>query len=101
MEEYYHRMYILGKVPQCVSFDMRQAIREGRVPAETARSWAPYLTSNSRYIHRKEIRRLHACGDFDYYKSRKNWINDYQLNLQRLKDTEKGAREGSFPLEKS
>lgn len=94
MEEYFHRMYILGKVPQCVSFDMRQAIREHRVPPETARSWAPYLTSNSRFRHRKELRRLHANGEFEYYKERKKWIREYMMNLEKLKDTELSARAG-------
>jgi hypothetical protein len=92
MEEYFHRMYILGKVPQCVSYDMRQAIREGRVSAETERVWAPYLTSNSRYRHRKKLRRLHASGEFDYYETRKKWIREYISNIQRLKDTEIAAR---------
>ena len=93
MEEYFHRLYIVGKVPQCVSFDMRQAIRDNRVPAETARKWAPYLTSNSRYEHRKELRRLHANGQFDYYAERKKWIAEYQSNLMKLKDARVDARQ--------
>lgn len=94
VEEYFHRMYILGKVPQCVAFDMRQAIRERRVPQETARRWAPYLTSNSRFNHRKELRRLHAIGEFDYYAARRKWIEEYQANLIRIRDHKRLARDG-------
>ena len=94
MEEYFHRMYILGKVPQCVSLDMRQAIRDSRVPAETERLWAPYLTSASRFNHRREIRRLHAIHEFDYYAERKKWIHEYRVNIQRLKDARKTSRDG-------
>jgi ribosomal protein L22 len=94
MEEYFHRMYILGKVPQCVSFDMRQALRDQRVAPETERLWAPYLTSNSRYRHRLELRRLKSIGQFDYYKERKRWISEYQNNMYRLKDAESISRNG-------
>ena len=85
LEEYFHRMYILGKVPQCVSFDMRQALRDKRVAPEVERKWAPYLTSASRYLHRKEIRRLHAAGQFDYYAERKRWIEEYQQHILQMK----------------
>lgn len=99
VEEYFHRMYILGKVPQCVSFDMRQALRDQRVAPETARAWAPYLTSNSRYRHRRELRRLNSIGQFDYYKARDRWIRNYQNNLVRLKDTERLNRNGGSSIE--
>ena len=92
MEEYFHRMYILGKVPQCVSFDMRQALHEKRVGAETERKWSPYLTSDSRYRHRVNIRRLHAAGKFDYYAERKAWIKEYTANFQNLKAAKIDAR---------
>ena len=92
LEEYFHRMYILGKVPQCVSFDMRQAIREKRVSPEVERLWRPYLTSASRYLHRKEIRRLHSIGQFDYYAERRKWISEYQSNIARLKQAERDHR---------
>ena len=97
MDEYFHRMYILGKVPQCVSFDMRQALRDKRVPAEMERKWAPYLTAASRYLHRKEIRRLHASGQFDYYAERQKWISEYRLNMDRMKQGEKVNRAGGPP----
>ena len=98
VEEYFHRMYILGKVPQCVAFDMRQALRDQRVAPETARLWAPYLTSNSRYRHRQELRRLNSIGQFDYYKERQRWINEYQSNIHRLKDSERQSRQGGSPV---
>jgi ribosomal protein L22 len=94
VEEYFHRMYILGKVPQCVSFDMRQAIRERRVPPENVRSWSPYLTSNSRYRHRLQLRRLNSIGEFDYYAARKKWIDEYELNLVRMRDSRRNSRAG-------
>lgn len=92
LDEYFHRMYILGKVPQCVSFDMRQAIREKRVAPEVERRWQPYLTSASRYRHRKELRRLHSIGEFDYYAKRRKWLTEYQSNITRLKQAEKDRR---------
>ena len=92
LEEYFHRLYILGKVPECVAFDMRQAIRDKRVAPETERLWQPYLTSASRYLHRKELRRLHANGQFDYYAERKRWIDAYQSNILRLKRAERDSR---------
>lgn len=92
LEEYFHRMYILGKVPQCVSFDMRQAIRDKRVSPEVERLWQPYLTSASRYQHRKEIRRLNSIGEFDYYAERRKWISEYQANISRLKQAERNHR---------
>ena len=92
MEEYFHRMYILGKVPQCVAFDMRQAVRESRVVPEMARTWSPYLSSDSRYRHRAELRRRHAIGQFDYYAERKAWITEYRANFQRLRDSQKNSR---------
>ena len=96
MEEYFHRMYILGKVPQCVSFDMRQALRDKRVPPEVERLWAPYLTSASRHLHKKEIKRLHSIGEFDYYAERKKWIGEYQQNLARLKRDDRNNRNGGL-----
>ena len=92
LEEYFHRMYILGKVPQCVAFDMRQAIRDKRVSPEVERLWQPYLTSASRFLHRKEIRRRNAVGEFDYYAERRKWIKDYQSNIARLKQAERDHR---------
>ncbi len=94
MEEYFHRMYILGKVPQCVAFDMRQSIREHRVPPETIRKWSPYLTSNSRFQHRKELRRLNAIGEFEYYSARRKWIEEYRTNLVRIRDQTRNSRDG-------
>lgn len=94
VEEYFHRVYVLGKVPQCVAFDMRQAIRDKRVAPETERLWQPYLTSASRFLHRKELRRRHAIGEFDYYAERKRWIEAYQSNILRLKQGERESRNG-------
>lgn len=94
MEEYFHRLYIVGKVPQCIAFDMRQALREKRVPAEMQREWAPYLTANSRFRHRKELMRLNGIGKFDYYAARKKWIEDYKLNIIRLRDARRQGRIG-------
>lgn len=100
MEEYFHRLYILGKVPQCVSFDMRQAIRDRRVAPEIERKWEPYLTSASRYRHRKEIRRLHGRGEFHYYAERRKWMEEYRNNQYRLKQGERLNRSGG-PIEES
>ena len=94
IEEYFHRMYVVGKVPQCVSFDMRQAIRDQRVQGETVRKWAPYLTSNSRFQHRKELKRLHAIGQFDYYSERRKWIKEYRDNLHKLNNAMRSSRDG-------
>ena len=98
LEEYFHRMYILGKVPQCVSFDMRQALREKRVAPEIERKWEPYLTSNSRYHHRKELRRRNSIGEFDYYAERKKWIAEYQQNIARLRQGARINRNGGLEI---
>lgn len=53
MEEYFHRLFILKKVPRSLTTDMRLAITEHRVSPSTVRDWYPYLDAKTRFWHRQ------------------------------------------------
>lgn len=83
LNEFYHKVFILGKVPRSMSAELRNAVYDRRVDAQAAAKWFPYLTAHSRFLFRKDLRYLNKIGQFDYYKHRSNWINEYKDNLNR------------------
>lgn len=97
LEEYFHRIYIFGKVPRSLACDMRMALHEGQVNPQTAKEWAPYLCANSRIRHRRELKWLDCNRQFDYYKARHEWIQRYKANLLRGSTEAREAR-GLPPL---
>eukprot|EP00392_Amoebophrya_sp_AT5.2_P003619 g3624.t1 len=54
--------------------DMRTALFEGRCGPEMHRQWSPYLSSTSRWLHRRRLKYLDATRQLDYYKLREQWI---------------------------
>jgi len=97
LEEFFHRMYIYGRVPRSISSDMRLALHDSRVSAQMAKEWAPYLNAHSRFFHRKELKWLDSTRQFDYYQARREWIQRYQANLLRASTEAREAR-GLPPL---
>ncbi|UKJ87660.2 hypothetical protein MACJ_000098 [Theileria orientalis] len=83
MNEFYQKIFILGKVPKSMSSEMRNAIYDKRVNSQNIAAWFPYLTAHSRFIFRKNLRFLNKIGKFDYYSHRKDWINQYNENLDK------------------
>ncbi|KAK1937690.1 hypothetical protein X943_003905 [Babesia divergens] len=75
--------------------ELRAAIYEKRVPAQVITEWYPYLTAHSRFFYRKvrqlernmhtmqHLKFLNNTGQFNYYKHRRDWIEQYNTNLQR------------------
>lgn len=97
LEEYFHRLYIVNKVPRSLAGDMRLALHEGRVNAQAAKEWAPYLCASSRIRHRMELKWLDSTRQFDYYQARQDWIQRYKANLLRGSTQAREAR-GLPPL---
>jgi len=97
LEEFFHRMYILNKIPRPIAADMRLAVHEGRVGNHMKREWAPYLCANSRFRHRKQLKWLDRTRQFDYYEARREWIHRYKANGMRASTEAREAR-GLPPL---
>lgn len=97
LEEYFHRIYIYGKVPRSLASDMRLALHERRVSQQMVKEWSPYLSSHSRLFHRKELKWLDSTRQFDYYQERREWIHRYRANLLRASSEAREAR-GLPPL---
>ncbi|KAK1444169.1 hypothetical protein BgAZ_100750 [Babesia gibsoni] len=53
MNEFYQKIFILGRIPKSMGAELRAAIYEKRVPAQTITEWYPYLTAHSRFFYRK------------------------------------------------
>ncbi|XP_954602.1 uncharacterized protein TA18910 [Theileria annulata] len=53
MNEYYQKIFILGKVPKSMSSELRNAVYDKRVDSKIVTKWFPYLTSHSRFLFRK------------------------------------------------
>lgn len=96
-EEFFHRLYIRGKVPRSIASDMRLALHEHRVGNQMVKEWAPYLCAHSRLFHRKELKWLDSTRQFDYYQARREWIQQYKANQGRATSEAREAR-GLPPL---
>jgi len=92
LEEYFHKLYIVGKVPVSLGADMRLALREGQVSPQMMKEWAPYLSAASRYNHRRDLKWKDMTRQFDYYQARREWIEAYQANLLRSSTEAREAR---------
>lgn len=97
LEEFFHRMYVYNKVPRSMAADMRLALHQNLVSPQMIKQWAPYLQSNSRYFHRREMKWLDRTRQFDYYQVRREWIQKYKANLLRASTEAREAR-GLSPL---
>ncbi|EDO05684.2 Ribosomal protein L22p/L17e family protein [Babesia bovis T2Bo] len=86
MNEFYQKIFILGRIPRSMGAEMRAAIYEKRVPTQTVVEWYPYLTAHSRFFFRKELKWLDKTGQFNYYKHRREWIDRYNANMRRKTD---------------
>merc|ERR1712150_257968 len=99
-EEFFQKTYIIGKVPSSVTMDMRLAIMDRRANARMEREWSPYLTSTSRWLHRKNLKWMDHTNQLDYYRLRDDWIQRYDNNLDRRVREARLAR-GLSPLKSS
>ncbi|KAK2197093.1 bifunctional Ribosomal protein L22-L17 superfamily/Ribosomal protein L22-L17 [Babesia duncani] len=82
LEEFYQKIHILGHIPKCMGAEMRNAINQKLVSPQIITEWYPYLTAHSRFYYRKYLKWLNDNGKFDYYRHRRNWIQQYATNLQ-------------------
>lgn len=92
MKEFFHRVYIEKKVPRCIVLDMQSAVRDGRAEGKTAIGFLPYLSSETRRIHRKRIKLLSLQKQWNYRVERKKWIDKYQANLRKWENSLRTAR---------
>eukprot|EP00916_Digyalum_oweni_P006562 GHVL01011231.1.p1 GENE.GHVL01011231.1~~GHVL01011231.1.p1 ORF type:complete len:283 (-),score=36.03 GHVL01011231.1:1401-2249(-) len=83
LSEYYHRLYILKKVPRSLSMDMRLALGSQRAGKTMERDWIPYLTSHTRRKHKNELRIADCKREFNYWEDRRKWMEAYNDNLNR------------------
>ena len=97
LNEFFHRVYILKKIPRAIVMDMASALRDGRAGPHMNRAFAPYVTAASRRQHRQELKYLELTRRFDYYAERKKWIAAYQDNIRRFTNRKREAR-GLGPL---
>lgn len=86
LPEYFHQVYILKRVPRAIVSDMMAALRDGRAPPHMQREFAPYVSSDSRRQHRKEMKWLDLNRKFDYFEERRKWILNYTRNLEAYKE---------------
>jgi ribosomal protein L22 len=98
LNEFFHRVYVEKRVPRCIALDMQLAIREGRADPKTAIGFLPFLTSETRRAHRRQLKLLHARKQWHYLTERKKWIEGYVGNLHRWENAHREARGlvGSF-----
>jgi ribosomal protein L22 len=83
MNKFFHRVYVEKRVPRCIVIDMQSAVRDGRAEGKTAVGFLPYLTSETRRMHRKRVKLLSLQRDWDYKVERKKWIEKYQTNSRK------------------
>jgi ABC-type Fe3+-hydroxamate transport system substrate-binding protein len=82
LPEFFHQLYILKRVPRAIVSAMAAAINDGRAASpDMQRAFAPYVSSESRRRHRKEMQLLDLTRRFDYNKEMTDWISEYQANL--------------------
>ena len=92
LPEFFHQVYILKRVPRAIVSDMMAALRDGRATANMQRAFAPYVSSDSRRQHRKEMKWLDLNRQFDYFEIRRKWILDYTRNIDAFKERMIGMR---------
>ncbi|CRG99661.1 50S ribosomal protein L22, mitochondrial, putative [Plasmodium relictum] len=83
IQEFYHKIFIRGNVPRTLSHNMRLYLNQNRINKNTLIEWYPYICANSRYYFREKLRYLNNMYQFDYYKSRRKWIQNYFNNIER------------------
>jgi ribosomal protein L22 len=92
LAECYQRWYVMKKPPRAMAVDMRLAIHENRVGPRAVREWAPYMTSASRYMHKRELVMSRNLRTWDYYEDRRAWIEKYEANMERRQYEAREAR---------
>ncbi|KEG03410.1 50S ribosomal protein L22, mitochondrial, putative [Plasmodium vinckei vinckei] len=85
IQEFYHKIFIRGNVPRSLSHNMRLYLNQDRINKDNLIEWYPYICANSRYYFREKLRYLNNIYQFNYYKSRNNWIENYFKNIDRRK----------------
>ncbi|CAD2098074.1 50S ribosomal protein L22, mitochondrial, putative [Plasmodium vinckei brucechwatti] len=85
IQEFYHKIFIRGNVPRSLSHNMRLYLNQNRINKDNLIEWYPYICANSRYYFREKLRYLNNIYQFNYYKSRNNWIQNYFRNIDRRK----------------
>ncbi|CAD2098064.1 50S ribosomal protein L22, mitochondrial, putative [Plasmodium vinckei lentum] len=85
IQEFYHKIFIRGNVPRSLSHNMRLYFNQNRINKDNLIEWYPYICANSRYYFREKLRYLNNIYQFNYYKSRNNWIQNYFRNIDRRK----------------
>ncbi|CXI74344.1 50S ribosomal protein L22, mitochondrial, putative [Plasmodium berghei] len=86
IQEFYHKIFIRGNVPRSLSHNMRLYLNQNRINKDNLIEWYPYICGNSRYYFREKLRYLNNIYQFNYYKSRNNWIQNYFRNIDRRKE---------------
>eukprot|EP00922_Rhytidocystis_sp_ex-Travisia-forbesii_P054719 GHVS01081077.1.p1 GENE.GHVS01081077.1~~GHVS01081077.1.p1 ORF type:complete len:401 (+),score=65.21 GHVS01081077.1:416-1618(+) len=92
INEYYHKLYILKEVPRSMAADMRVCLHEKRVGPSAYREWYPYLNSYTRFNHKRRLKWLDRTRQFDYFASRKEWIQKYTSTLLRRQTEIRASR---------
>ncbi|KAI4838804.1 50S ribosomal protein L22 [Plasmodium brasilianum] len=83
IQEFYHKIFIRGNVPRTLSHNMRLYLHQDRINKDTLIEWYPYICAHSRYYFREKLRYLNNIYQFNYYKSRHKWIQNYFNNIDR------------------
>ncbi|VWU50999.1 50S ribosomal protein L22, mitochondrial, putative [Hepatocystis sp. ex Piliocolobus tephrosceles] len=86
IQEFYHKIFIRGNVPRTLSHNMRLHLTQQRINKNNLIEWYPYICANSRYYFREKLRFLNNIYQFNYYKSRNSWIQNYYNNINRRKE---------------
>lgn len=82
LEEYFQKLYVIGKVPTSVTQDMRLALMDRRAGPQSERDWSPYLTSTSRLHHRRNLKWMDNTKQLDYHELLENWMRKYEGNMK-------------------
>ncbi|CDR97820.1 hypothetical protein BBBOND_0403080 [Babesia bigemina] len=63
--------------------EMRAALYEKRVPAQTITEWYPYLTAHTRFFFRRQLKWMNDTGQFNYYKHRRYDAHGLDRSVQQ------------------
>jgi hypothetical protein len=85
LPEFFIRVYIKKHITRAIVNDMVTALRDGRA-AGHARAFAPYVSTESRRSHRRDMRYLDLTRQFNYDQIKDQWIAAYENNIQAHKD---------------
>lgn len=81
LTEFFKRVYVKGKVPRSLAFDMRLALKEKRAPRYMLEEWQPYICSLSRQLHRRRLLFKDRTKTLRLRQVQREWITQYQSNI--------------------